>query len=274
MTEATPPEDYESLREEVTARYETLSKRLRQIANFAWDHPTDMAMETIAVIAKRADVQPSALIRFAKTFGYPGFSAMQRTFQAHVAERSASYKERIRIVAPDKKAKDSKLVGSLLSQYCETNIIALEQLRDGADGGDLEAAHKLLKKAEHVYVMAQRRSFPVAAYLGYTLNHADCRAHLLDGAGGMLYEQVQSMSRKDVLMVISFSPYSEETTEVASIAKKKGIPVISITDNSFSPLVKNSTICFEVQDAEVHSFRSLTASMCLAQTLATSLAFR
>lgn len=274
MRETLPPEDYESLRAEVTARYETLSKRLRQIANFAWDHPTDMAMETIAVIAKRADVQPSALIRFAKTFGYPGFSAMQRTFQAHVAERSASYKERIRIVAPDRKSRGSKLVASLLDQYCETNSIALEQLRASIDVRDLEAAHKLLKKAEHVYVMAQRRSFPVAVYLAYTLNHADCRAHLLDGTGGMLHEQLQSLSRKDVVMVVSFSPYSQESKEVACIAQKREVPVISITDGSFSPLVKTSTVCFEVQDAEVHSFRSLTASMCLAQTLATSLAFR
>ena len=274
MTDTLPPEDYEDLRAEVTARYDTLSKRLRQIANFAWDHPTDMAMETIAVIAKRAEVQPSALIRFAKTFGYSGFSAMQRTFQAHVAERSASYKERIRIVVPEGAATDSKLVGSLLNRYCETSTIALEQLRNSVNSDDLERACKLLHEAEHIYVMAQRRSFPIAAYLAYTLNHADCRAHLLDGVGGMLYEHVHSMSSKDVVIAVSFSPYSGDTKEVASIAIKNKVPVISITDNSFSPLVKNSTVCFEVQDAEVHSFRSLTASMCLAQALATSLAFR
>ena len=63
-----PPGDYESLRAEVSARYDSLSKILQQIARFAWDHPTDMAMGTTSVIAKQAGVQPSALIRFAKAF--------------------------------------------------------------------------------------------------------------------------------------------------------------------------------------------------------------
>jgi DNA-binding MurR/RpiR family transcriptional regulator len=121
--------------------------------------------------------------------------------------------------------------------------------------------------------MAQRRSYPIAAYLTYTLNHAGSRAHLLDGIGGMLREQVQTITSKDVVIVASFSPYSKDTEEVSAVAKTNGAPVIAITDSSFSPLVKNATIAFEVQDAEVHSFRSLTASMCLAQVLATSLAF-
>ncbi|HEY3488007.1 MAG TPA: MurR/RpiR family transcriptional regulator [Gammaproteobacteria bacterium] len=273
MEERLPPADYDSLRAEVTARYETLSKRLRQIANFAWDHPTDMAMETTAVIAKRAGVQPSALIRFAKAFGYAGFSAMQATFQVYVAERSASYKERIRIIAPEGE-ESNELAASLLNRYCEANTTALKQLRNNIDLKDLEHACNLLYNADHIYVMAQRRSYPIAAYLAYTLNHAGARAHLLDGVGGMLHEQVHSMSSKDAAIVVSFSPYSKDTEEVSAIAKKNKTPVIAITDSSFSPLAKNSTVCFEIQDAEVHSFRSLTASMCLAQVLATSMAFR
>ena len=99
------PTDYEALRAAITERHGSLSKRLRQIANYALDHPTDMAIETIAVIAKRAEVQPSALIRFAKSFDYTGFSQMQRAFQTRIAERSASYKERVR-AAQDAEIKD------------------------------------------------------------------------------------------------------------------------------------------------------------------------
>jgi DNA-binding MurR/RpiR family transcriptional regulator len=141
-----PPDNYEQLRAEVTARYDSLSKRLRQIANFAWDHPTDMAMETIAVIAKRSEVQPSALIRFAKTFGYPGFSAMQAIFQAYVAERSASYKERIRIIAPEAGESGDKLAASLLNRFCEANSVALEQLRNSVDLDELDSARDLLAR--------------------------------------------------------------------------------------------------------------------------------
>lgn len=273
----TTPHDYESLRGTISFRHDSLSSRLRQIAIFAMDHPTDMAIETIAVISKRAGVQPSALIRFAKTFGYSGFSEMQKIFQSRVVERSASYKERVRAVElsePIEDLPEQDIAYSLLKQYSNANIVSLEELCEGAIPEDLKTATRLLEEADSIFIMAQRRSFPVAIYLGYALNHVDCRAHLLDGVGGMLFENAQAMREKDALIAISFPPYSTDTAKVVSIASKKNTPVIVITDSAMSPISSAARVCLEVHDAEVHSFRSLTASMCVAQTLATSLAFR
>ena len=269
----TPPRDYHALQEAITERRADLSKRLRQIAAFALDHPTEMALETIAVIARRAEVQPSALIRFAKAFGYSGFSDMQRTFQAHVAERSASYKERVRTALTSESSAGPGGIVSLLRAYCATNIVSLEHLRDSPPTAQLKQARRMLKKAQHVYVIAQRRSLPVAAYLVYALNHGDCRAHLLDGVGGLLMEEAGTMREQDLLIAVSFRPYSPETIDVVAHARGQGIPIIGITDNNLSPIAESATVCLAAQDAEVHTFRSLTAAMCIAQTLATSMAF-
>ena len=241
MTTDHVPRDYDILRAQMSERYESLSKRLRQIAKFAWDNPTIMAMETTAVIAERAGVQPSALIRFAKAFGYSGFSDMQRTFQAHVTARSASYKERFRKVA----ARDGTGTGTpvgMLREYCEASRDALEHLQDDADPEALEQAVSLLQKAEFIFVMGQRRSFPVASYIYYNLNHLDCRAQLLTGMGGMLLEHADSMGPKDVLIAISYSPYSEETARVVVAAREKGLPVIVITDSSLNAIAREATV--------------------------------
>lgn len=266
------PQDYEGLRKEMSEHYSTLSKRLRQIAKFAWDNPTIMAMETTAVIAERAGVQPSALIRFAKAFGYSGFTDMQRHFQAHVTERSASYKERFRDVASTSSAPPDYNPLGLLQQFCEANRDALEFLQEGIDGESLSQAVATLQQARHIYVMGQRRSFPVASYISYNLNHVECRAQLLHGLGGMLFEHAQTMSEDDVLIAISFSPYSDETAHVVNLARERNIPVIVITDSSLNSIAQAATLSFDVHDAEVYSFRSLTASMCLAQALCTALA--
>ena len=270
----TPPEDYEALRAAIRARHETLSNRLRQIASYALDHPTDMAMATIAVIAARAEVQPSALIRFAKSFGYTGFSQMQRAFRTRLAERSASYKERIRAARDAEITDELGLEHSLLSQFCSTNIISLTELSESSIHEGLVAAVDLLEAAETIYVVGHRRSFPVAAYIAYSLSHAECRARLLEGVGGMLIEQSQSMCENDVLIAISYAEYAQETADVVSMASQRGVPTIVITDSPLSPIVPAARMVLEVLDAEVLSFRSLTASMCVAQTLVTSLAFR
>jgi len=268
-----PPRQFEELKEEISSRYESLSKRLRDVARFAMDNPSIIALETIANIARTAKVQPSTLIRFAQALGYSGFSEMQRVFQAYVAEQSASYKERIRSEMARENTPVADQPSSLLHQFCEANIVSLKHLRDGIDANDLEHAVRLIGEAKHVYIMAQRRSFPVATYLQYMLSHVDCRTHVLDGHGGMLKEQAQCMDKDDLLIAVSFYPYSQDTVEILDRAKKQGIPCIGISDSELSPVCAAATTHFGIHDAEVHQFRSLSATMVVAQVLATSLAF-
>ena len=68
--------DYEQLRNELVGNYSNLSRRLQQITRYAMSNPNDMALETILVIAERADVPPSSLIRFGKSLGITGFREM------------------------------------------------------------------------------------------------------------------------------------------------------------------------------------------------------
>jgi DNA-binding MurR/RpiR family transcriptional regulator len=50
--------------------------------------------------------------------------------------------------------------------------------------------------------------------------------------------------------------------------------VIAISDSRLSPIARRADLCFEVKDAEFRKFRSLTASLCLAQTLVISYAYQ
>lgn len=269
-----PPKDYRALRDAMNAQHESLSKRLKQIARFALDHPTQMAMETISSIARDAGVQPSAIIRFANAFGYSGFSEMQRTFQAHVAKRSANYKERVRTILESGESPENWSNKEILLKFCATNILSLEGLESSIDGRSLGSAVTLMRNADRIYVIGQRRSYPVATYLTYVLNHGASRAHLLDGQGGLLTEQVSTITSKDILIATTFHPYSDETRSAVQTAAEVGARVILITDNSMNPVVKLAKVCFYVHDGEVLTFRSLTASMCLAQSLATALVLR
>ena len=75
------PDDYDGLRTLLLGRRESMPKRLKQIAAFALEHPEDVAFGTVAGIAEHAGVQPSTLVRFAKSLGYDGFSHLQQIFR-------------------------------------------------------------------------------------------------------------------------------------------------------------------------------------------------
>ena len=124
-----PPTSYDALRSSIAARYPDLSRRLQQVAEYAIAHPDDMALETIAVIAERAGVPPSSLIRFAKALDFEGFSDMQRLFRARLIDRAPSYGERIRSLRVRHERADRAVPSLVLDDFVAASIEALERLR-------------------------------------------------------------------------------------------------------------------------------------------------
>src|SRR5699024_670148 len=76
-----------------------------------------------------------------------------------------------------------------------------------------------------------------------------------------------AMRDSDVLFASTFEPYAEETAQAIQRAVDRGAGVVVLTDSPLSPVVADATVCLEVHDAKLHNFRSLAASMCLAQAL-------
>jgi DNA-binding MurR/RpiR family transcriptional regulator len=205
------PGDIDQLRTAIVARHDSLSPRLKQVAAYVLDHPNDMGLETLAVIAKRCGVQASTIVRFAKAFGYEGASQMQRLFRDELINSapSPSYAERIRQFK--RQSGDGRALTSheLMREFANSNIIALEHLQETIDGRALERAVDLMEQASAVYLVGLRRSFPVAAYMAYALRHVEKPVHLIDGLAGMLVEQSSMISGDDLLFAISFHPLRE-----------------------------------------------------------------
>jgi DNA-binding MurR/RpiR family transcriptional regulator len=262
---------YADLNREISTRYESLSKRLRQIAEFALKNPNEIAIESIAVIAAHAGVQPSALIRFAKAFGFDGFSDLQRIFQQRLRESRPSYSERIAAMREEMTGRSDQGPQAILTRFAEANIAALQHLCEETKAADLDRAIQILRKAETIHLLAQRRAFPLATYLYYALSKIGRRAHLIDAIGGMDTEQRQLMTPRDALVAITYADYTPRVVETVAFAAQRKVPVIGITDQPLSPLTPQSDVVFYVEDAAVHDFRSLGASMCLAQALVVTL---
>lgn len=266
------PNTYEELRSAISARHDSLSRRLQQVAHFALGHPNDMALETVATIAERAEIQPSTLIRFAKSFGFSGYSDMQRVFQTRLLAELPSYEQRIRSLTLDRgKIRNP---AAILDHFTEAGIHALRHLRAETNHEDLNRALDLLAAGRIIHITAQRRAYPVAAYMYYGFSLLGRRAQLIDGVGGMMHQQAGIMQPGDVALVISFKPYAPDTVDVARQAIDRGVSVVAITDETLSPLVRYADVALEVKDAQLESIRSLSATMCLAITLVVGLGGR
>lgn len=260
-----PPRDFESLKAMLLASRDDLPPRLIQVAAFALENPDEVALGTAASVAAQASVQPSTLIRFAKRFGYAGFSDLQDVFRSELKSNWPDYRERL---ARLKEAREAGGPHPLLSGFAESAMVSLERLMAQGSEEDIDRAADILAGAEVIYLLGMRRAFPITFYLAYALGKLGIRAVVVDHVAGLGPEQVTEASGRDALVSISFTPYTPMTVELTQRLHKAGVPVVALTDSAFSPLAPNATVVFEIPEADFSGFRSLAATFCVAMSLA------
>lgn len=266
------PESFETLKGVIAKQYPELSGQLKRIAEFAVENPNDIALKTVAAIADDIGVQPSSMVRFAKSFGYEGFSDLQKIFRSRLISSSPDYAERIQSFRHDRgDAGTVDLPDHVLSDFVDQGKAALDLLRTQMAPGSIEKAVEILANANDIYLLAQRRSFPVAFFMSYALSRFDQRCILIDGIGGLLEHQASLAMPSDALVAVSFRPYAPSVADVVRDRAQSGVPIIAITDSALSPLANNAAVSFEIKEYEERGFRSLVAPMCLAQSIVVSL---
>jgi DNA-binding MurR/RpiR family transcriptional regulator len=275
LTAAAPKLTVDALLTRISAEYDDLSKQLKVIARRIEQNRHHLGIIGIRDLATQCEVQPSAIVRFAKHFGFSGFTEMQRIFREGLAQQLApnrNYEDRIRKVIESGGGNLSSV--EIANEFLGSGIAGMQQLRKRLDSRSFNSAVNLLAKTETIWLAGSRRSFSVAAYLDYALQHTDKRIMLMSAIGSMQYDQVRAVRKNDVMIAISYRPYAEETIRVAKEALKRGVRLIAITDSRMSPLARDAQVTFVVEDNLTLGFRSLSSTMGLAESLFIALAYR
>ncbi|MDP6166703.1 MAG: MurR/RpiR family transcriptional regulator [Gammaproteobacteria bacterium] len=258
-----PPRTFGNLKPWLQSHYRDLPKRLQSVAVFALHNPDVIALNTVAVISEQAGVTPSTMVRFAKSIGYQGFSDMQEVFQQSMRHVPQPYAERI-----------SSMQGpvdrehTVLSQFTQAAAESIARLEQQADEAAIKQASLQLACARTVYIAGQGRAEPVATYLYYTLVKLGLQSVVLSGMPSHMADKVRMLQEDDVLLAISFSPYTANTRELVEICLANKVKVVAMTDSTLSPIATSDDYHLEVLEEEVSGFRGLSATMCLALCLA------
>lgn len=273
---AGPYASAEDFLQAVRTGYEGLSRQLKLIARYVETSRDRLALDGVQETASECGVQPSAVVRFAKHFGFSGFSEMQALFRAGAAQRLAphrDYQERIRSLV-DGAGAAPITPARIAHEVIGGSIESLQALQAGLPDEHFDAAVELMLDAPALWLAASRRAFPVGAYLAYALQHTAKPVHWLHGLGHMQQGELRALAPGDVLVAISFEPYAQETLDVVESALAQGARLLAITDSQLSPLAGRASAVLLAQDGATFGFRSLTSTLCLAQSLFLGLAYR
>jgi DNA-binding MurR/RpiR family transcriptional regulator len=162
----------------------------------------------------------------------------------------------------------------IASRFIDASREGLDELAAEIDETRFQKAVDMLADAENIYVIGVRRSFAIATYIAYALQHTQKRVHLVNGLGGMYREQLRSMGKGDALIAISFPPFGKETLYAMRVAQQHKASVLAITESDLGPLARHSDVLLKVKEGSAFAFRGLTSTMCLCQALFVALAYR
>ena len=263
VIQVAPPRVFSELKPWLQDHYQDLPKRLQSVAVFAMHNPEVIALNTVASISDQVGVTPSAMVRFAKSIGYQGFSDMQTVFQESMRHMPQPYAERLNSMQ-----RSAGREQTVLSQFTQAAAESIARLEQNVAESALLRASEQLAQARMVYIAGQGRAEPVVTYLHYTLVKLGVQSVILSGMHHSMADKARMLRTDDVLLAISFSPYTANTRELVDICLLNKIKVVALTDSTLSPIARADDFHLEVLEEEVSGFRGLSATMCLALCLA------
>ncbi|MEM9343768.1 MAG: MurR/RpiR family transcriptional regulator [Pseudomonadota bacterium] len=243
-------------------------KRLAQCADYIEENIENITIATVAETAAGAGVSPSAMMRFAQAMGFEGYSDMQRLFRASIKRELPDYSTRLKHLQEAGAGSPS----AMLAEFVEAGRRSLETLTNTVDPRTLDVSVEQLATADCIHIMGLRRAFPVATYMSYAFEKMKIPAILHQNTGGLGF--ANSLRPDDAAIAITFAPYSPETLDFIARASEDGLPTAVVTDKRAALPSGGNIMPILVSEVDFGAFRSLSATLTIAISLAVSIGTR
>jgi DNA-binding MurR/RpiR family transcriptional regulator len=137
----------------------------------------------------------------------------------------------------------------------------------GQDTAEMEKVADMILSADAAYVTATRATYALAYFLHYVGRMAAPSLQLIPRHMNSPIDELRDTGPQDVLLAITFSPYSRETIEACAYARNRGARLILISDSDVvAPELKpEATLVAATQST--HHFGCFSGAMALIEGL-------
>ncbi|WP_156373454.1 MurR/RpiR family transcriptional regulator [Pseudorhodoferax sp. Leaf267] len=228
---AVPPHSVEDLRrlveQERSARgRDRMGERTLAVLVDMLARPGSAAVQSISELAAHNGVDASTLTRLGKRLGFDGFTPLQDVFRRHVSDTQPFYSAHVNelVTRQDKGAADT--LQHLAQSECQKVLAVAGTLNQET----LDRAVSMLVEARHVHVLALRGTYALSHFFGTFLSTMRASVTILGGPAFQLAEDLARIQPGDLLVAMTYRPYTREVVKAVNLAKAEGIPVLSLTD--------------------------------------------
>jgi DNA-binding MurR/RpiR family transcriptional regulator len=243
-------------------RIELLSTKRQEIIRPILEHPREYVLLSVRALAKRLHTDPATIVRIVHGLGFENY----KQFQRHLHELSLAFATSLDTML---QSDHSGAAGSPVRDSLFHDLKNLQGLKNSLDPKRLTALAQRIYSARRIVIIGGDLAAVLADYLAYQLNLLGLSIFPATSPGITIHS-VRSLTKKDLVLAISFRRGLRPTIEGIQQARAHGTYCIGITDTYVSPLAR---ACDEVFLASIDSVSfgaSYTAPVALANAILTA----
>lgn len=240
-----------------------LSPRLRTVAKYIVDHPSDFGLDPIRETARKCGVSTYTLVRMAERVGFDSYDDLREPFR-HALVSATAVMDRPAWI---ESVRETGEIGQVQADASLNTMAIVERSLERQTPEQMARVAQMLLEADNVYLTAVRASYAMAYYFHYVGRMALPSLQLIPRHMNSAIDELNYASDRDVMIAVSFTPYSRETVEACKFALQKGVKLIMISD---SDVVSSDFTAHETLIASVvstHHFGCFTGVMAIIENL-------
>ncbi len=241
----------------------SLSPRLRLVAKYIVDYPSDFGLDPIRETARKCGVSTFTLVRMAHHLDFAGYDELREPFRHALVSSSDA------VVRPDwlDDLRHHSDLGRVQADATANAMAIVQRSLERQTPKQMERVARMLLEAETVYLTAVRASYSLAYYFHYVGRMALPTLQLIPRHINSAIDELQYAEPGDVMIAITFTPYSRETIEACKFARKRGVKLIMLSDSDvISPdFEPDETLIASV--VSTHHFGCFSGAMSIIENL-------
>ncbi|MBN1921995.1 MAG: MurR/RpiR family transcriptional regulator [Anaerolineae bacterium] len=219
-------------RDRIRDGYERLSPGYRKLADFIVNYTLDAAFLTATELARRVEVDPATVVRFAQDLGYSGYRELSQEIKQHVHARITTGEKLTEPFATPEEH-FAALLGKFRQQLDCLTPIDLERL------GELYAA---LEKAKTIWIVAEGALTELAQAFAQSLRNMGLSAiafhpDILEAA-----MRLSHMQNEDALLALGNEGPQIDLGYIVQLAHEKGVRTLCISSNGLQSPAKEAEL--------------------------------
>ena len=201
----------------------------------------------------------ASVLRFVREMGYEGFNALKDDLHSIISERVL---ERTAWTSLSSRLDSSAVLPAqenLPDEFLQMMCGSIEKAFAQNDMAVFDRIVTQLNEADHTYIVGFRGCSGVAHFFARTLRYVIDRVVEVSSADVDAIGMLQSISDKDMMILLSYARYYKMDMEICKIAQDRNVKIYLLTDDLTSPVASYADHTIVVDTNSKSFYNSMTA---------------